>query len=156
MPKIKIRENMFETNSSSVHTLVIANNGGIKFDKDVDLKDGVLRIKCGNFSEDQKVEGQKRKLEYLGTIIYLYDRWNQYGRKILETDDPDCPWLLNDLFRTMQKQLPEVRKIIITDLDKASMDQRYADYDGVVNMTDDASLVSFIFNDSISVDIWHD
>lgn len=156
MAKLRIRNNLFETNSSSVHTLVVANNGSVRFDKDVDFKDGVLTIRCGNFSKEQTVCGQKRKLEYLGTLIYLYDKWNQGGKKLLKSNNPECPWLLNDLLCALQGQLPEVQKVIVADLDKASMDQSYVDYDKVVNLTEDASVVSFIFNDNISIKIWYD
>ena len=157
MAKLKVRKGVFETNSSSVHTLVLNGGSLPKLSSDLDFNNGVLTIKCGDFKSINYVTGQKKKLEYLATIIYLYHRWDLEGKRQIKTGEPDTPWLLNDLFYALNKNFPEIQKIVIKNLKGAIMDQLYVEYDGnIVNITDESNVIMFVFNDSLSVKIWND
>lgn len=151
------RNGFFETNSSSVHTVVISGCD-YKMSGDLDFRDGVLTIQCGDFCKDQTVSGQKRKLEYVATMICVAGRCDGLdGLDRVSTDDDESPWMLNDLFCTLNKNFPQIAEVVIENIGGAEMDIRYARFDSdVVNVSDERSLTGFLFNDSVSVEIWKD
>lgn len=73
--KSKIREGIFETNSSSVHSLVFLNQKLSKPNlKELRIdKDGVIKIPLGYFGKDYRIySSQKEKLSYIMTIFYCW------------------------------------------------------------------------------------
>lgn len=151
------RNGFFETNSSSVHTVVLTKCD-YKLSEDLDFKDGVLTIRCGDFRKDQTVSGQKRKLEYVATMIYVANRYTGLdGLDRVSTEDDCSPWMLNDLFCTLNKNFPQIAEVVIENFKDAEMDARYACFDSdIVNISDERNLTGFLFSDYVTVEIWKD
>ena len=71
--KSKTRKGIFETNSSSVHSLVFLNQKLSKPNlKELRIdKDGVIKIPLGYFGKDYRIySSQKEKLSYIMTTFY--------------------------------------------------------------------------------------
>lgn len=74
----QIRKNVFETNSSSVHTLQISNDGLEPSELKLN-KDGNIEVEFGEFGKDYRIYNtQYEKLQYLISFIaynysYYYD-----------------------------------------------------------------------------------
>ncbi len=68
--KLQIRNQVFETNSSSVHSLVVSGNGLEPSELPQD-KDGKILVDFGKFGKDYHLyESQEEKLSYLITLCY--------------------------------------------------------------------------------------
>lgn len=149
------RNGLFETNSSSTHSLVLVKND-FAMSGDLDFKDGVLTIRCDDFSKAQTVSGQKRKLEYVATMIYIANKFTGlYGLDRVSTDDDESPWMLNDVFWILNRHFPQIKSVVIEDFGKAGMDPEYARFDSsIVDITDEHSLMEFVFGDCTAVEIF--
>ena len=79
----QIRRSVFETNSSSVHTLQIINTG-LKLSNLKINKDGIIEVEFGSFDNEYGIYNtQYEKLQYLLSFIgyenyYLEDFYNSY------------------------------------------------------------------------------
>ena len=88
--KSKIREGIFETNSSSVHSLVFLNQKLSKPNlKELRIdKDGIIKIPLSYFGKEKEIYStQKEKLSYIMTIFYCC-----FGEDITRFEDKD-DWL---------------------------------------------------------------
>lgn len=85
----KIRKNVFETNSSSVHSIVYSKEGmePCKFKLN---KDGKIEVRFGNFDKDERIyDTQYEKLSYLITCLWyvsgntddIYDNYQFHKNK---------------------------------------------------------------------------
>ena len=80
----KIRSHVFETNSSSVHSLVISNNGREVSNFKLN-REGKIEVDFGDFGKELRVyTSQYDKLSYLITCLYylsgyevddIYEKW---------------------------------------------------------------------------------
>ena len=87
--KNKIREGIFETNSSSVHSLVLMNQKLSKPNlRELRInKDGIIKIPLGYFGKDYRIySSQKEKLSYIMTAFYCC-----FGEDINKFND-DSHW----------------------------------------------------------------
>lgn len=90
-----VRTGVFETNSSSSHSLTLSESG--TFDSITPDDDGVIRIKPGDFGwAIQDFHDPKDKLSYV--MIYIRDWMDRYARRQLQNDKkalegPDGPKL---------------------------------------------------------------
>ncbi len=73
--KIVNRENVFETNSSAVHTLAVSNDGLEHSNLPVD-KDGYISVEFGEFGKSGFFDSQIDKLSYLITQCYYLNGWD--------------------------------------------------------------------------------
>lgn len=150
------RESVFETNSSSVHTLVVPRqHDKHKFDEDVDFRDGVLRVKCGDFSECGAVETQRDKLSYLVSFIICAGGQNFYGPCSISTYDS---WRLNDLFVSLKNLVPDLKDIIAEDITAAKFDHQThpVNSDCCVDYENTYVLEAFLFNPESYIEMSRD
>ena len=74
-----IREGLFETNSSAVHSLVISSDGLEPSNLPMD-DDGYITIEFGNFDEyDEGITtfDQEMKLRYIATECFYINHWDK-------------------------------------------------------------------------------
>lgn len=155
MKKTK-RESVFETNSSSVHTLVFPRqNYKHKFDEDVDFRDGVLRVKCGDFSECGEVRTQRDKLSYLVSFIICAAGQNFYEVHEISTYES---WRLNNLFVSLKDLVPDLKDIIAEDTTAAKFDHQThpSNCDCCVDYENVFVLEAFLFNPDVYIDMDRD
>lgn len=103
--KKQIREGVWETNSSSIHTLVISNKNMGRCHIHIN-KDGYVHIKLNTFyGKDYKdYTSQPEKLTYIITWMFIYhgcnleDLYSSYMWK--EFTESFCKYVNNDTHRT--------------------------------------------------------
>ena len=107
-----IRKSIFETNSSSVHTLVVlrkeANNIPVS-------KTGKMRVKLGYFGKNSTTEfDQMTKMSYVLTVTMIKLGLFDYGREAfkehVETLRDDC--IYDKILEDIQNYVPEVKEIV--------------------------------------------
>lgn len=142
--KRKIRKGVFETNSSSVHSLVISNDGRepskFKLNKDEEIE-----IDFGQFGKDERIySSQYDKLSYLITCLYylsgydisdIYDKW-----EFEQIQDAVCKYTGATGIKILGKQEPEI-------------DHRSQPYGNIeiVNVYDEDAVINFVFNKYVSL-----
>ena len=149
---IKIRKGVFETNSSSVHTLVLSKNGmepnkmKVRKRKKEDGTFGKYIIgSLGSFDKDTRdYTTQEEKLSYLLTICYLTD-----GRE-------DLDWMRESWeFCELENMIKEYCNVDGLLIDKKTEELAYIDhqsrynYDSLSDFQMDYK--EFIFNSYISL-----
>lgn len=142
--KRKIRRNVFETNSSSVHSLVISNDGREPSEFRLN-KYGEIEIDFGQFGKDLCFyTSQYDKLSYLITCLYylsghgidgIYDRWE--FRKI---QDAVCKYAGATGIKILGEQEPEI-------------DHQSQPYSGIeiIDIYDREAIINFVFNKYVSL-----
>ena len=156
--KRQIRYGVFETNSSSVHTIVYSNTGMEKSKFKLD-EDGKIHVKLDiYFGADEHIYNtQEEKLIYLLSFVYddCYIKekegdWYSYEMRVIERAVMDyvegCTGIVID-------------KYTITDSDWETEYDNHFDHqtsprngnDCVVDLWDDKAIQSFIFNKNISL-----
>lgn len=140
----KIRKGVFETNSSSVHSLVIANDGREPSEFKLN-KNGEIEVDFGEFGKDYCLyTSQYDKLSYLITCLYYlsgYDIEDIYARsEFTEISDAVCKYT----GATGIKILGEV---------EPSIDHQSIPYDGIeiIDVYDEDQIINFIFNKYVSI-----
>lgn len=138
---IKIRKNMFETNSSSVHSIVYSKEG-LEDSKLYKNPDGYIIASYGVFDKDRRYyDSQNDKLSYLLTqIFYLAGGWN-----------PDIRY--DYRFETLEKivcDYADADGIIIDLSTEPYIDhQSIPEWDTIINLWDENEVINFIFNKNI-------
>jgi len=142
--KKQIRKNVFETNSSSVHSLVISNGGREPSEFKLN-KNGEIEVDFGQFGKDlHYYTSQYDKLSYLITCLYylsgwevedIYDRW-----EFKEIQDAVCKYTGAKGIKIIGKEEPEI-------------DHQSQPYDGIeiINTYDEDAVINFIFNKYVSL-----
>ncbi len=150
--KTKRRESVFETNSSSVHTIVVKYNGMYKLELERDDRNPFAVVgHCMDYSvvghdEDYIISTQQDKFNYLVSWVVCSAK---YGYDPLEES-----WGYKSLLYALQLVDPNIDTIIMKDEDKAGFDHQTAPYsynDCVINMYDEHAICNFIFNDNITL-----
>lgn len=150
--KSKKRLSVFETNSSSVHTVVVKYNGQYKMELERDDRNPAAVVgHCMDYSkvghdDDYIISTQQEKFNYLVSWVvcsaeYSYD-------SLYES------WGYKSLLYALQLVDKDIDDIIVKDADKAGFDHQTAPYsynDCVVNMYDEHAICDFIFNDNITL-----
>ena len=143
-----IRKGIYETNSSSIHTIVISSDGMEPSKLPVD-KDGYITVKYGEFGKDGTVySSQEDKLSYLVTQCYYLGGW-----------DYDVNRDNNYHFRNIEDAIVDYTgakgiKIVggEPEIDHQTVSQM--GYDGmhlIQNEWDEKEIQSFVFNKYISL-----
>ena len=153
--KKQIRSGVFETNSSSVHSLTINPKGRVP--NKIEMDDGYLIAKFGVFDCSGKFTTQSEKLSYLVTCI-----WYIAGCP----DDMDdmystCAW--DKLEDAVRKYIPECRgvRMNIDNLIRDYFDESApyidhqsipdSDWDMIIDMYDEDAVIDFIWNDCVGL-----
>ncbi len=167
--KSKIREGVFETNSSSVHSLVFLN---LKLSKPnlkelrID-KDGVIKIPLGYFGKDHRIySSQKEKLSYIMTTFYCcfgeditrfedkddwtVSYWTDIKKAIIDYINTSCP----DKHCTNIVPVKTKTKYGYHELEVGFDHQTYPSYleDCRVNLYNPQTVVEFIFNKNMALE----
>lgn len=145
--KVQIRQGVFETNSSSVHSLVFPK--GECSEKLRVNKYGVVQISCGDFQDYGAVCGLHEKLSYLCTYVVLDSFWDGKLNKISSEDN----WNLKNILMAIQRRYPEVKELVATKCNKAYFDHQTAPSESscIVNLDSVDELEGFLFNDEIMI-----
>lgn len=139
-----VRSNTFETNSSSVHSLVISSEG--REPSQFKLKDGYIEVSLGEFTSEPHIySSQYDKLSYLMTCVYytssgfsIEDMYESYDFKLVEKTVCDYAG---------------AKGIKINPNSKGYIDHQSIPYGSIeiVNIWDDDAVIDFIFNKYISL-----
>ena len=149
------RNGVFETNSSSVHTIVLKHEGPYVPELETDGNRVVTH--CHDYSEyghddDAYLSTQQEKLDYLMswlTVKHDYD----YGGELYDT------WEYGHVLEAIKSVMPEIEVITVLDEDKACFDHQTAPYsynDCAVNLDSEEDIRSFIFNDNVQLKCYFD
>ena len=150
------RNSVFETNSSSVHSLTIDSNG--RRPNKIKMKDGYLQTKFGVFGCDGRFTTQQEKLSYLATAIwYITGHWDSDLTDMYES----YSWgLLEDAVKEYLPECKGVRvvwnnKIDLYDDEKAPYidHQSVPNYDSdcIIDLYDKDAVIDFIWNDYVGL-----
>lgn len=159
--KTNIRNSIFETNSSSVHSLVFLNQKLSKpnFRELRINKDGVIKIPLRYFGRDHKIySSQKEKLSYILTFLWCY-----FGENIEWFVDKDHNYywqnIKDEIIFYINKFSPD---ILCTDIipvyPKKGLvgfdHQTYPNYldDCLVDLYNPEKVAEFIFNKNIALE----
>lgn len=142
--KRQIRRCVFETNSSSVHSLVISNDGREPSEFKLN-KDGYIEVDFGEFGKDEKLyTSQYDKLSYLITCLYYLSGWDVEGIyekwefEIIE--EAICEYSGAKGIRILGKNEPHI--------DHQSVP--YSDIE-IINAYDKDEVINFVFNKYVSL-----
>lgn len=136
----QIRRSVFETNSSSVHTLQISKTGLQPSNLEIN-KDGNIEVEFGSFDKDYEIYNtQYEKLQYLLSFIgyqecFLEDFYNSY------------------YFQNMRDAVCEYAKakdIVIVGDKEPYIDHQSADT-CVIDLYDKDEIINFVFNEYIAL-----
>ena len=138
------RKMVFETNSSAVHSLTIAQEGMEKSKLPVDA-DGYIPVEYGEFGKDGSVfSSQEDKLSYLVTQCYYLGGWNYNVNR----ED-------NYHFRNLEDAIIDytgAKGIKIVGGEPGIDHQEMPEYElNLVNEWDERSIQGFVFNKYISL-----
>ena len=142
--KKQIRSNVFETNSSSVHTLTISTEGREPSTFKLN-NEGKIEVDFGSFTNECKIySSQYDKLSYLITCLYYlagYDVDNIYDNlKFSYLEDAICKYTGATGIKIINKNEPYI--------DHQSIP--YYDIE-LVNVYDEEAVINFVFNKFISL-----
>ncbi len=145
-----IRSNIWETNSSAVHSLVIAKEGLEKSYLPID-KDGYIVTDFGDFGDYNvgiETFDQRVKLSYLLTELYYLNHWDVdlsdfYQYQCLE--ECLCAYTGAKGIRIMKKVEPSLNHQVIPEYEPK-----------FCSCYDDDSIINFIFNKYAGINMSHD
>ena len=153
--KRQIRIGMFETNSSSVHTLQISSKHIYKSKLKI-ADDGYIHVQLTEYyGKDKKdYKGQREKLTYIVTWMYIYygcnieylfkgSLWKDFNNAFADYVGNGCKGIWIDKTMTMF----DCSEMASDYLDHQSIPWgAYDDDNCVVNLYDTEQLINFIFN----------
>lgn len=141
----KIRKEVFETNSSSVHSLVISKDGLEKSNLKLN-KEGKIEITFGSFGKAFNIySSQYDKLSYLITLLYYISNGFNY-ESIYD----------NYEFKLVEEAICEytgAKGIKINPKNEPEIDHQSQPYYGIeiVNVYNKDEIINFVFNKYISL-----
>lgn len=142
--KRKIRAEVFETNSSAVHSLWIKRKLG---KNKLKMKDGYVLTDFGSFGKEENIyTSQNDKLSYLLTEIYYINHWQiegieeTYQFKCIEEAIKDYDESVLGI-KILNKKMPEIDH---------QAQPEYGDL-RFVNYWDKSSVQNFLFNNNIGI-----
>ena len=153
----RIRKGTFETNSSSVHTLVMPRPKDTKLNPHLIDNHGVITVSCKYYGDSGIVGGFLEKLRYLCTWIAVANGRGKYGDSEDFTSD-DCRDLEKCVLDPIQEVVPAVLKIKVTNAGSADFDHQThpSNSECVVSLWDTDSVITFLFNDDIYIKMSRD
>ena len=143
------RNNVFETNSSSVHTISISKDG-LEPSKLQMNENSEIVVELGRFTDYGKLVTQEEKLSYLITCMY-------YVEPTIVRDYDYCPWY--DCVKDAICEYADAEDIVITNVDDAYIDRQSAPNfasDIIIDIYDKDSVIDFVFNKYVALKISRD
>lgn len=148
--KIAVRRNVFETNSSSCHSIVMKNIKRRPSEFEL-TKRGILKIELGEFGrEEAEYDDQYTKLQYLCTLVFAH--YNSYGikqhdfKEVWErVKDDDYFWEYR-LEKPLIEYIPGMKKLEVLPSDWSIDHNSLVDPEEFLNGMDP---LDFIFDDNI-------
>ncbi len=138
----KIRKGCFETNSSSVHSVVYSKNGLMPSELEIG-EDGYIHMKYGCFDTEQaEYYDQYTKLQYLLTAAYYLDSsWDTGASYEFE--------LIEDAI----KEYTGAKGIIVSEFPEPYIDHQSVPCgkNELVNTWREDDIINFVFNKSIGL-----
>ena len=138
-----IRQNTFETNSSSVHSLVFSNEG--REPSQFVLEDGYIWVSLGDFGTDLCIyDTQYDKLSYLMTCLYYIGGYSIEGIynsfEFIAIEAAICNYT-------------GAKGIKINPYSNGYIDHQSAPYGSIeiINVWNDDEVINFVFNKHISL-----
>lgn len=143
------RNNVFETNSSSVHTISISKDGLEPSKLYVNENDEII-VELGRFTDYGELITQDEKLSYLMTCIYYIEpsivKNCDYCSDYTYVKDAICEYTGTE-------------KIVIINVDDAYIDHQsvpdYAD-DIIIDIYDKDAIINFVFNKYVTLKMSRD
>ena len=134
--KRQVRYGVFETNSSSMHSLVIRNPDATYYDEETGKEEKICHILTHEEMLESLKDGNLRDLEH-GILDFSYENWN-FGRapfRICSTFNDKVQYLLaskyrygdiddneqleiNEAIRLIKSLVPEVKEVRIPEKDE--------------------------------------
>lgn len=162
------RNSIFETNSSSTHSLVI--NPQADFEKNFNLvldSDGYISVDGWDQLHEYVAYGFYEKLSYMLTWMYLRENDNPYWSDAEEISDLVYPsdyidTTYDDDYQTIleiiQKHFPQVKGFRLTNLANVSWDHQTMPYesDFVISLYNEAEIEGYLFNNDVKVVVGRD
>ncbi len=142
--KRQVRNNLFETNSSSVHTLVISNDGREPSNFKLN-KEGKIEVDFGEFGKDLCLyTSQYDKLSYLMTCLYYLSGY--------DIDDIYENWEFENIENAICEYTGAKGIKILGKVEPYIDHQSIPDYDiEIINAYDKDAVINFVFNKNVSL-----
>ena len=148
--KTTIRINVFETNSSAVHSLSISHNGLEPSNLPVD-KDGYIVTDFGDFGDYDKgitAYDQVTKLSYLATECFYLNHWDK---------DLDDNWQWQHIHDAIQEYTGTKGVKILGKVEPSLNHQVQPEYEPkFCDPWDYDSVINFVFNKYVGIKMSHD
>ena len=139
-----IRRKVFESNSSSVHSLTFSSSG--REESYLPMKDGYILTDFGQFDRSYRIyDDQESKLSYLVTLIYYasgLEYESVYNNDYFEMlQEAICKYTGAEGIKILCKKEPYIDHQSVPD---------YGDIN-IINMYDDDAIIDFVFNKYIAL-----
>lgn len=165
---IQVRNRLFETNSSSTHSLVIAPDKN--FEKNFNLvlnNDGMIEVNGWDQNSDYVAYGFYEKLAYMLSWMYLRENDNPSWSDAKEFEDFIYPSDYVDtsyedeyqtILEVIQKHYPQVKGFVLKNIDDISWDHQTMPYesDFVITLWSEEEIEGYLFNNSVKVVVGRD
>ena len=164
----QIRKNLFETNSSSTHSLVITPKKDYEKTFEVPLNSN-QEIEVDGWDQyyDYSAYGFLEKLAYMLSWMYIRDNGNPYWSDKKEFEDFVYPsdyidtYYSNDydlILEVIQKHYPHVKGYRLKHIDQISWDHQTCpdESDFVIDLYDEEQIEGYLFNDDAVVRVGRD
>ena len=140
----KIRNHVFETNSSSVHSLVISNDGREPSNFKLN-REGKIEVDFGDFGKELRVyTSQYDKLSYLITCLYYLSSY--------EVDDIYEKWEFENIEKAICEYTGATGIKILGKVEPYIDHQSIPSYDiEIINTYDKDAVINFVFNKNVSL-----
>ena len=148
----KIRQNVFETNSSSVHSLVINSEGLEPSNLKIDPKTDHIIVNTQYFGKEYNIyNDQEDKLSYLITYIITNLQSNYDDDEILAVELFKDYHFIN--IENIIKEYCNCSGVIVNIDEEGGFDHQTSPYESecIVNLYDDNEIKNFIFNKYITL-----
>lgn len=143
------RNNIFETNSSSVHTISISKDGLEPSKLQMNENDEII-VELGRFTDYGKLVTQEEKLSYLITCMY-------YVEPAIVGNYDYCLWY--DCVKDAVCEYADAEDIVITNVDDAYIDHQSVPNfasDIIIDIYDKDSVIDFVFNKYVALKMSRD
>lgn len=165
---IQKRYNLFETNSSSTHSLVITPKKDFENDFNLVLNDkNEIEVEGWDQLSEYCAYGFYEKLAYMLSWMYLQDNDDPYWSDAKELNDLVYP---SDYINTthedeyeavlnaIKKHFPDVNGIRLTNVKNINWDHQTMPYesDFVIDLYDEEQIEGYLFNDDALVRVGRD
>ena len=159
--KKKVRNSVFETNSSSCHSVSVSENGRRPNEMTID-KNGAITVTIRDWDNYNGAWTQSEKLSYLVSLLWarrgydcseynIEDFCNCYQFRSIEEAIceyvPDCMGLKVKLDPTIDGPWGLFNHQILNES---------SGVEDLVNIYDEEDIIDFIFNDYLHVKVWRD